>query len=175
MHPHFSNSWWSLATVPYWPWPSAHCLPHMSHVEVWQIGVCWNTLVLFNSLPSYYPHISQIFPKLSRLLQQLKHFSHSVLLSSLFFWQNLPTCRSDRLSVPQPKLTQPIGESNHDLTNKKNWGLQQGGCLGLEEQWKSHRVCHCFSTTDHFWQSSCLFFSKPKEQSHSTKSLIKET
>ena len=98
-------------------------------------GVRWITLPLFASPLSYYPHISQTnFPKLSRFLQQLKHFSHSRLLSSLSFWQEARPCWSGRLSVPGPKLTQPIGGGNHDLTNKRNRGLQRGGRLGFEEQ-----------------------------------------
>lgn len=78
--------------------------------------------------------LKQIFPKLSRFLQQLKHFPHSLFLSSPSFWQEARPCWSGRLSVPGPKLTQPIGGGNHDLTNKRNRGLQQGGRLGFEEQ-----------------------------------------
>ncbi|KAL7394392.1 hypothetical protein ABVT39_025286 [Epinephelus coioides] len=97
--------------------------------------VRWITLPLFASPLSYYPHISQTnFPKLSRFLQQLKHFSRPLFLSSLSFWQEARPCWSGRLSVPGPKLTQPIGRANHDLTNKRNRGLQLGGRLGFEEQ-----------------------------------------
>lgn len=169
-HPHFNNCSRISAVVPAWPGPSREWLPHTSRVEVQRIRVRWITLPLFASPPSYYPHISQTnFPKLSRFLQQLKHFSHSLFLSSLSFWQEARPCWSGRPSVPGPKLTQPIGGGNHDLTNKRNRGLQQGGRLGFEEQWESHRACHCFSTTDRFWQLSGLFFPKPKEPSCSGK------
>lgn len=76
---------------------------------------------------SYYPHISQTsLPKQSKFLQQLKHFSHSPL-SSPSLWQEARPYWSGCLSVPGPKLTQPIGGGNHDLTNKRNKGLQRGG------------------------------------------------
>lgn len=117
------------------PGPAEERLPHKSQVEVQQIRARWITLPLFTSPLSYYPHISQTnFPKLSRFLQQLKHFSHSPFLSSPSFWQEAQPCWSGRLSVPGPKLTQPIGGSNHDLTNKRNRGLQLGGRLGFEKQ-----------------------------------------
>lgn len=157
--------------VPAWPGPSPESVCHTSReVEVQRIRVRWITLPLFASPLSYYPHISQTnFPKLSRFLQQLKHFSHSRFLSSLSFWQEARPCWSGRLSVPGPKLTQPIGGGGRDLTNKRNRGLRQGGRLGFEEQRESHRACHCFSTTDRFWQLSGLFFPKPKEPSCSGK------
>lgn len=168
MHPHFNICSQFSAIVPSWPLPSWECLPHKSQVQ--QIRARWLTPPLFAPPLPYYPHISQTnFPKLSRFLQQLKNFSHSLLLSSQSFWQEAWPCWSGCLSVPGPKLTQPIERGNHDLTNKRNRGLQQGGCLGFEEQWESHRACHCFSTTDRFWQLSGLFFPKPKEPSCSGK------
>lgn len=64
-----------------------------------------------------------------------------------------------------PKLTKPIGQGNHDLTNKRNQVLGQGGRLGFDEQRESHRACHCYSTTNLFWQMRGCFFPKPKEPS----------
>lgn len=171
MHPHFFIIAFILPCCPSVARAQQRSVCHTSRKwKCEQIQVRWITLPLFTSSLSYYPHISQpTFPKLSRFLQQLKHFSHSRFLSSPSFWQEERPCWSGRLSVPGPKLTQPIGRGNRDLTNKRNRGLQQGGRLGFEEQWESHRACHCFSTTDRFWQPLGLFFPKPKEPSHSGK------
>lgn len=132
-HPHFCNCPRSSAVVPERPWPRP---PHKSPVEAQQIRVRWIAPPLFVSLPSYYPHISQTnFSQTVQIVAAIKAFLSFPLPFLLWrFWQEARPCWSGRPSVPVPKLTQPIERGNHDLTNKRNRGLQRGGCLGLEEQ-----------------------------------------
>lgn len=145
--------------------PAWDCLPHKSPLELSRRESA-GSHHLFSSPLSYYPHISPTnSPKLSQFSQQLKHFSHSPFLSSVSSWQDAQPCRSGRLGAPGPKLTQPICGGNRDLTNKRNRGLLSGGRLGFEQQWESHRACHCFSTTDRFLAAVWPFLSETQRAS----------
>lgn len=159
-NPHFYNCSGLSAVIPPWPgpsrWGSATQVARGSTASKFAGSHCH----FFATPLSYYLHISQTnFPKLYRFLKQFKHFSHSLVLSSPSFWQEARPCWSGRLSVSGPKLTEPIGGGNHDLTNKKNRGIQLGGRLRFEEQWESHRACYCFSTTNRFFAAIGPFLS----------------
>lgn len=164
---------WQLPFLHSCPCAQPRTWPHKSQEKVQLILDRW--IPLFTSIPFLLPTLFwNSFSQTVWIPAAIK--SISIFPSSIFqsFWQEEQPCWSGCLCVSGPELTKQIGGSSHDSRNERNSGLQQVR-LGFEEHWDSHTACHCFSTTNSFWQLLGLFFPKHKELSCFGKNLITKT
>lgn len=133
------------------------------HSSVWHIRVwwCWRMLLIC----VFIAHVSS--------WQNFNLWLCIVFRFSGFFFYTLFKKRQRFVKILRIRATP--GGNFYDLTlflfARDLWNnfLSHTWC------WESHRVCHCFPTTDGFWQLVGIFFPNPKDPSFSGKVLIKKT